>query len=129
MALRKALMGIGFRFPGAAIPHDHGAAAIFALGDDAFPVEIINRVVFGLDRQAFLACNEPRAARHCPAFEYTIKLKSEVEMNPSRVVLLHHELPALDLGDPGPGFGRLLEVALLAIGLEAARTPGAHGRV
>ena len=54
MAFGKSVVGIEFRPPGAAIPHDHGAAAIFALGDDTLPVEILHRVVFGFNRQALV---------------------------------------------------------------------------
>src|SRR5438477_655864 len=103
MAFGKSVVGIEFRPPGAAIPHDHGAAAIFALGDDTLPVEILHRVVFGFNRQALVVGIKARAAGHGPALENAIELEPQIEMEAPRIMPLHHELPALGLARLGLG--------------------------
>src|SRR5262249_9969514 len=45
LSLLDALARIAIGHPGAAVPHDHGAAAIFALGDDTFPGEIVELMI------------------------------------------------------------------------------------
>ena len=47
--------------PAALVPQHHRAAAIFALGDGAFEIAVVERMVLGAHRQAVLAGIEARA--------------------------------------------------------------------
>jgi hypothetical protein len=51
-AAPQAVGSIAPRLPGAAIPHQHRAAAVLAFRDDAFEVAVLERMVFDLDREA-----------------------------------------------------------------------------
>ncbi len=83
-------VGIG-RDPYAAVPQQHGAAAILPFGDDALEPAIIDRVVLDLDSEPLLTGVEARTLRHRPALQYAVELETKVEMQPARVVLLDDE--------------------------------------
>jgi len=51
---------------GAGVPDDHRAGAVFALGDAALELEVVERVVLGLDGEPLVARVERRALRHGP---------------------------------------------------------------
>src|SRR3954447_12265507 len=86
VAFGESAVRIGFGRPRPAVPHDHGAAAIFALGYDAFPFEVVHRMVVGLDGEALLAGHETRTACHGPALEHPVELEAQVEMKPAGIV-------------------------------------------
>src|SRR5829696_5085817 len=120
LALRQRLVRIAIGLPSAAVPDDHRSAAIFALGNDAFPFEVIQRVVFGLDGQPFFAGDKARPAGDSPAFQYAIEFEAQIEMQPPRVMLLDDEFAAAlaaALRGRLLGFG---EVALAAVCLQPA---------
>src|SRR5205085_9211820 len=104
--------------PGAVVPDDHRAAAILALGDGAFPGEIIERMIFGLHREALDARHHADALGNGPALEHAVELQSQIEMQPARIMALHGEAPRFPARDLRVRLRRLAEVALLAIGLE-----------
>ncbi len=94
--LQIALLESPFRivgFPIAAVPELHRAAAILPLGDGAFEIAVIQRMIFHLDRQPLVVGIERGAARHRPRLEHAVKLQPEVIMQPGRIVLLNHEAP------------------------------------
>ena len=86
---------IAFGKPASTIPDEHGPAAIFALRDGAFERVVFDRVVLDLDREALLAGNEARAARHCPALHHPAKLEPQIVMKAARRMLLNDELVPL----------------------------------
>ncbi len=126
VAFGEPLVGIGGALPAPAIPHDHGAAAVLALGDVALEIEVLHRVILGADREPLLADDQARSARHRPALERAAELEPQIVMHPARIVLLHDELAAvaraafrLGLGRGlGFGLGGAAEIALLLVGRE-----------
>src|SRR5262249_13860565 len=54
------------RLPRAVVPDDDAPAAILALGDHAFEVRVVDRMILGLHREALLGRIEARALRHRP---------------------------------------------------------------
>src|SRR6266700_37133 len=95
MALGHPAMWIRIRRPCSAIPDDHRAPAIFSLRDDPLPFEIVHRVVFGLNRQPLVAGNKARTAGDGPAFQHSVELKPQIEMQATRIMPLHDKLAAL----------------------------------
>ncbi len=71
----EALVDVVHRRPDAGIPDDHRPAAIFALRDHAFEVDIFERMIFGLDRQPLVVGIERGAFRHRPALEHITDLQ------------------------------------------------------
>ena len=54
MALRQPACGIALRRPAAAVPDDHAAGAVLALGDAPLELGIVERVVLDVHRQALV---------------------------------------------------------------------------
>src|SRR5215467_11497256 len=110
---------IAFRMPAAAVPNQHGSAAILALRDGPFERVVLDRMIFHLNRQALLARNEARTAGHRPALHHAVELEPHVVMQPAGGMLLDDEL--ITLGSPcAPARLRgHVEFALLAINLQA----------
>src|SRR5262249_37087877 len=84
--------------PGAAVPHDHGAAAVFALWDVALEIEVLHGVIFGAHGEPLVADRETWPARHRPALEHAVEFEPQIVMGAPRRVLLHDELEAGRLG-------------------------------
>ena len=99
VALLEAALGI-VGLPGAAIPELHGAAAILAVGNSAFEIAVIERVILDLDRQPLVVRIDRGTARHRPGLEDAVELEPEIVMQPRRVVLLDHESPLLSTAPP-----------------------------
>ena len=59
IALLEAAIGI-VGFPIAAIPELHGAAAILVVGNRAFEIAVIQRMVLDLDREPLVAADRAR---------------------------------------------------------------------
>ena len=91
--LARVLAGRGL--PGAAVPHHHGAAAIFALGDGALEGGVGEGMVLGAHGEALVVRVEARPVRHRPALEHPVQLQPQVPVKPGRVVLLDHEAVAM----------------------------------
>jgi hypothetical protein len=91
MAFVEPEVWIAFRHPGSAVPHDHGAAAVLALRDVALEIEIGERMILGVHGEALVACDEARPARDRPALEHAVELEPQVEVQPPRIMPLHHE--------------------------------------
>ncbi len=119
VALLEAAIGI-VGFPGAAIPQHDGAAAILVVGNGAFEIAIVQRMILDLDREPFVARIERWPPRHRPGFEDAIEFQPQIVMQAGRVMLLDHEAPLFgrrDL-DVAGGLRRLAEIALLAVRAE-----------
>ncbi len=78
MALLVALMRIAIRRPGTPIPDKHRAATILPLGDDAFEVAIVQRVILDVNGKPLFIRIEAWPACDCPAFQRAIELRPEV---------------------------------------------------
>src|SRR6202035_2254987 len=108
---RLALLGA----PGAAVPEQHGAAAVFPGRDDALEGAGIDRVVLDLPRQPLLVRIQARPFRHRPALQHAVHLQAEVIVQAARGMLLHHE------GGPGGRCRRAAPGPLAARRLRRAR--------
>ncbi len=127
-ALFERLLRIALqRLPGAAIPQQHRAAAVFALRDHPLEPAVVERMVLDLDRQAFFVRVEARAFRDRPAFQNPVELQPEIVVQPPRRVLLDDVgQPFLDPRSTARGrsgrLRRLPEIAFLSVEFED------HGR-
>ena len=54
LPLLEALLRILERYPHPPIPHDHRTGAVLALGNDTLELRILERMVLGLHREAFV---------------------------------------------------------------------------
>src|SRR3984893_1261116 len=95
MPFRKPLLRIALRLPSAAVPHDHRARAIFALRNISLEIKVFDRVVLSADRKPLFAGREARAFGDRPAFQDSVHLEPQIEMQPARRVFLNDELSAL----------------------------------
>ena len=77
--------------PRAPVPHDHVAAAVLAARDDALEVEVVERVVLDVHRQAPDVGVERRALRHRPADQHAVDLEAEVVVQAAGPVALDDE--------------------------------------
>jgi hypothetical protein len=75
----------------AAIPHDHRARAVVAVGNHTLEIDVLDRVVLGLDGEALLLGIERRSARHRPRAQHAAHLEPQVPVHAARGVLLTHE--------------------------------------
>src|SRR5690606_7650194 len=78
------------RRPCAAVPDDDRASAI-ARGDHALEACVVNRVILGANRKAFVRRIEAWPSRDRPGEQHAIKLKPEVVVQACGVVLLDDE--------------------------------------
>ena len=62
----------------AAVPEQHRAAAVLALGDHALEAAVLDRVVLDLHGEALLGRVEARPLGHGPALEHAVELEAEV---------------------------------------------------
>ena len=123
MALGIAFVGVTHRRPGAAIPDDDGAAAIFALGDRALEIAIGERVVLHMHGEPLVARHQARAPCHRPAFQDTIHFQAQVVVQARGIVFLDDEAMALGAGAPALGLRRRGKIAFLAIEIERHGQP------
>src|SRR5690606_18437866 len=75
--------------PDAAVPEHHGAAPVLTLGDQAFEVAVLERVILRAHREALHRGIGDGSLRHGPAQEHAVPLEAEVVVEPPRRVLLH----------------------------------------
>src|SRR6185436_13169646 len=88
-ALAQRLEGIALlRAPLAAIPQQHLAGAVLLLRDHALEFAVLERMVFGLHREALVGGVEARAFRHRPALEHALELEAKVVVQPRRRMAL-----------------------------------------
>ncbi|MHC2386025.1 hypothetical protein ACVIHB_000841 [Bradyrhizobium liaoningense] len=118
--LQIALLEAGFRiirFPRAAVPQHHRAAAILPFRNRAFEIAIVERMVFHLDRQPLVVRIEGGSFRHRPGLEHAVEFEPEIVVQAAGVVLLDHEAPLLRWRDCGFArwLRRLSEIPLLSV--------------
>ena len=84
-----------------AVPHDHLAGAIVALGDDAFEIAVLDRMILDHHGKPFVRGIERRSLGYCPRTEDTLHLETEIVMEPGGRMLLHDKHPAAPPSRPG----------------------------
>jgi len=84
-------MRIAFGNPVAAVPQLHRPAAILALGNGAFEIAIVERVVLDFDRKSLVMRIEGGSARHGPGLEDAIELEAQIVVQAPRFVALDNE--------------------------------------
>ena len=117
MALR-GVKGRRLRDPGAPVPDDDVAGAVLLGGDDAFEVEVLDRMVLDVDGHPADGRVEGRALRDGPRHEDAIDLEPEVVVQPGGAVALDHEPPGRAGDDGRCRFRGLGEVTFAAVFLE-----------
>src|ERR1700732_3693392 len=122
VALLEPLLGI-VGFPIAAVPELHGAATILVLGNGAFEIAVIKRMVFDFHCQPLVARIERGPPGDRPGFEDAAELQPEIVVQPGRVVLLDHEAPLLRRlhGRVAAGLRGLFEIPLFPVGGEVSQ--------
>ena len=94
IALRQRAIDIfHFGLPRAAIPDHDGPASILSFRDHAFELEIIDRMIFGLESGPRLTFREREILRDRPRLQDAVDLEAEVPVERRRVVLLDDEAP------------------------------------
>ena len=116
---------VGHRRPHPSVPDHHGAAAVFALGNHALELVVVERVRLGLHGQSLDGRVERRSLRHGPREHHTAVLETEIVVELAGPVLLDDELArtiggALDR--PPRRLGRHGKVALAVVFGEPAET-------
>ncbi len=101
VAAGEPLLGrlAAFGLPIAAVPQLDRAATIFALGNCAFKVAIIERMILDFHRQPLVVGIERWSLGYGPRLEHAVQFQTKVVMQPGRVVLLDHESPMFGRAD------------------------------
>ena len=95
-------------------PRSYRARAVVALRDLTGEVDVVERVVFDVDREVIFLGVRRDALGYSPRDEHAVLLEPEVPVQAAGGVLLHHEPRRLGgfAGHLGAGFWCLLEVSL-----------------
>src|SRR5262249_35611476 len=72
------------RLPRAAGPDHYRATSIFALGDYALELAVLERMVLCHNRETLLCRIQARALGHGPALAHAVMLTAEIEMGAAR---------------------------------------------
>ena len=116
------------RLPRSLVPHHDGAAAILALGNDAFEPAVFHGMVFHLHGEPLVCHDVARALGDGPALEHAVPSQPKIVVKMRGGVLLNNKRKRLLLrfrcgflgGCLPAGFSGDLEVAHLAITRELA---------
>src|SRR5207237_10123497 len=93
--------GVLERHPAPAVPHDHGAGPVVALGDDAFEVAVLERMVLHVDGETLVGPVGRGALRNGPGPEHAVRLEAQVPMEPPGGVQMADEQAAGRRGGSG----------------------------
>ena len=113
--------GVGEGFERAAVPDHDGAAAVLALGDGAFEIDVGDGMILDVDGEAAVAFFVGHALRHGPGFEGAADFEAEVVVEAGGGVFLDDETMAgagAAWGATAFGFGGFREISLTDVFLE-----------
>ncbi len=112
------------RVVGAAVPDAHRPAAVFASGDVALELEVLEGMILGVHREMVPLRVGRDPARDGPRQEDPVVLQPKVPVHAARVMLLHHEPSAgLAVLRRTGGLRRRLEVPLRPVPVETLAHP------
>src|SRR5262249_31406646 len=121
LTLLQSVVWIPLRMPVAAVPDQHRAAAVFALGNGPLERVVLDRMILHLDREPLLAGNEARPASDRPALHDAVELEPQIVVQAARGMLLDDELVAFCPTRAATRLWRDLELALFSVDLETHR--------
>src|SRR5580704_2214484 len=75
----------------AVVPQDDFSRAVIPFGNVALKAAVIEWMVFGLNRQAFVGRIKRRTFWNSPGFQHAVQFQTEIVMKPSGVMALHYE--------------------------------------
>ena len=105
--------------PQAHIPQHHRPAAVFALGDGALEIAVLERVVLHLDGEAFVAALQRRPFRQRPAAQHPVLLHAQIEMLAPGGMFMHDiEMTGLHRRSRARRFPAAAEIALVPVFIE-----------
>src|SRR4051794_41062229 len=119
--LLVSAMRVAIGLPTAAVPDHHGAAAILPLRNGPFECVVFDRMIFHVDRKAFVARNKARTTGNRPALHHAVEFEPQVVMQAARRVLLYDELIAFRTRGAPARLRGDVKLALLTICLKAHR--------
>src|SRR5690349_534866 len=82
---------VSLRLPCTLVPDHNASGAILIRWNRAFEAGVLQRMVFDMNREAFVAGIQTRALRHRPALEGAIELQTKVVVQATRLVHLDDE--------------------------------------
>ncbi len=119
LALLQALEGILEGDPHPAVPHDHGARAVVACGNDPLEIAVLEGVILDMHGESLVGRVRGRAFGDRPRFQHALHFETQVPMETGGGVHVDDEQAAGFGGrncGPGARLGRALERTLCAIG-------------
>ncbi|MEZ5332470.1 MAG: hypothetical protein R2991_10560 [Thermoanaerobaculia bacterium] len=105
LALAHALLGLEVMDGGTAVPDDHRAGAVVALGDQPLEVAVLERVVLRLHGEPLLGGIEGRALGYGPGAQDAAHLQTQVVVQAPGRVLLDDEQAGRAAPSPPNGSG------------------------
>src|SRR5581483_9559065 len=97
------------------VPDDDFAASVLALGNGTFKRSVVEGVIFDLNRQPLVGGVHGRSLRHGPGLQHPVEFQTQVVVQASGCVLLHHKLAIASPLGGAARFSRLLKVALASV--------------
>src|SRR5262245_39258258 len=120
MTLLIAFVRVVFRNPFAAIPDHHGAAAVLSFRDDPFELIVFLGMIFDVNREPLFVGYQTGSFGDGPALHHTVEFKPQIVVQPSRGMLLDHELfAAAACHFASARFRRDRKLPLLAVDLQS----------
>src|SRR4051812_36856141 len=79
------------------VPHHHRAAAVLSFWNNAFEIEISERMIFGRHGKTFFGSLIRRSLGNSPGLQRVVHFKPEVIVKVTGIVLLNDETPCASL--------------------------------
>jgi hypothetical protein len=125
MALAIVAARVAARLPGAAVPEHDRSGAILFLRDDSFELAVFERMILDMNCEPLVRRIEAWALRDRPALERPVELEPEVVVHATSRMLLDYKAQSVRGAArfPSARLGRLAEIALVAVLLQAHEEP------
>lgn len=90
----------------AAIPYDHRSGATLILRNHSLEITVFERMIFDMNREAFVAGNETRPFGDRPTLQDAVEFESKIIMPSTGSMFLHGETENFRLGRFARGAAR-----------------------